>query len=49
MLQKVIDSCKYVMNNAKYVTINYDKLNEFITTINCKELKHWLSNNHIIY
>lgn len=45
MLEKVIDSCKYVMDNAKYVTINYDKLNEFITTINYKELKHWLSNN----
>ena len=45
MLENVIDSCKYVMGNAKYVIINYDKLNEFITTINCKELKHWLSNN----
>ena len=45
MLEKVIDSCKYVVDNAKYVTINYDKLNEFIATINCKELKHWLSNN----
>ena len=45
MLENVIDSCKYVMDNAKYVTINYDKLNEFIMTINCKELKHWLSNN----
>ena len=45
MLENVIDSCKYVMENAKYVRINYYKLNEFITTINCKELKHWLSNN----
>ena len=45
MLESVIDSCKYVMDNAKYVTINYDKLSEFIMTINCKKLKHWLSNN----
>ncbi len=45
MLEKIINSCKYVMNNAKFVTINYDKLNVFITTIDCKELKHWLSNN----
>ena len=45
MLEKVIDSCKYVMSNAKYVTINYDKLKEVITTIDSKELKHWLSNN----
>ena len=40
MLESVIDSCKYVMDNAKYVIINYDKLNEFITTINCKELSY---------
>ena len=26
MLENVIDSCKYVMENAKYVIINYDKL-----------------------
>ena len=45
MLEKVIDSCKYVMNNSKYITINYDKLDEFISTIDCKDLKHWLSNN----
>ena len=45
MLESVIDSCKYVMDNAKYVTINYDKLDEFITTVDCSELKHWLSNN----
>lgn len=45
MLEKVIDSCKYVMNNAEFVTINFDKLDEFITTVDCKELKHWLSNN----
>lgn len=45
MLKKIKDSCKYVIDNAKYVTINYDKLNEFITTVNCKDLKHWLGNN----
>ena len=45
MLENVIDSCKYVMNNAEFVTINFDKLDEFITTVDCKELKHWLSNN----
>ena len=45
MLESVIDSCKYVMDNAKYVTINYDKLDEFITTVDCSELKHLLSNN----
>ena len=45
IFDNIIDSCKYVMDNAKYVTINYSKLDEFITTINCNDLKHWLSNN----
>lgn len=45
MLEEIIDSCEYVMKNAKFVTINYDKLNDFIKNIDCKELKHWLSNN----
>ena len=45
MLEKIKDSCNYVMDNAEFVTINYDQLNEFIKTINCKDLKHWLSNN----
>lgn len=45
MLEKIIDSCNYVMKNAKFVTINNDKLDEVIKTINQKKLKHWLSNN----
>ena len=45
MLDKIIDSCNFVMNNAKYVTINYNNLNEFIKTIDCKEIKHWLKDN----
>lgn len=45
MLEKIIDSCKYVMENAKFVTIHYEKIDEFIKTIKCNELKHWLSNN----
>lgn len=45
MLEKIMDSYKYIMDNAKYVTINYDKLNEFIKTIDYKDFKHWLSNN----
>lgn len=45
MLEKIINSCKYAMDNAEFVRINYDKLNEFIEKVDCKELKHWLSNN----
>lgn len=45
MLEKIISSCKYVMNNATFVKINYSKLDSFIETINCKEFKYWLSSN----
>ena len=45
MLEKIKDSCNYVMDNAEFVTINYAQLNKFIKTIDCKDLKHWLSNN----
>lgn len=45
MLEKIVDSCKYVMDNAKFVKINYERLNEFIDTIDNKEIKHWLSSN----
>ena len=39
MLEKIVDSCKYVMDNAKFVKINYERLNKFIDTIDNKELK----------
>ncbi len=45
MLENIIKSSKYVMDNAKYVKIDYDKLDDFIQNIDCKNLKFWLSNN----
>ena len=30
MLDKVLETCKFVVDNAKYVNINYDKANELI-------------------
>ena len=45
ILDKIHDSCAYVMKNSKYVNINYEKLDYFIKNIEFKELKHWLSNN----
>lgn len=45
MLEKIIESCNYVMNNSKYVTINYDKLDEFIKEIDSSKLKNWLLYN----
>ena len=45
MLKKILKSCEYVVNNAKHIDINYNKLDKLIVNINCNDLKHWLSNN----
>jgi hypothetical protein len=45
MLDNIKGTCHYVVNNSKYVKINYDKLDEFINEINCKNLKNWLLFN----
>ena len=45
MLEKVIESCKYVSNNSKYVKINEKSLNEFISSIKQIQLTHWLSSS----
>lgn len=45
MFDKIHSSCKYVIDNSKFVKINYDVLDEFINNIEYKELKNWLMNN----
>ena len=32
MLEKIRESCNYVAENSRYVSINYDKLDEYIKT-----------------
>lgn len=38
-------SCDYVATNSKYVSINYEKLDEYIKIIDCEKIKFWLSSN----
>lgn len=45
MFDKIRSSCKYVMDNSKYVSINYNKLDEFIKKIDCSKLENWLLYN----
>ncbi len=45
VFDKIRSSCKYVMNNSQYVSINYDKIDEFIKVIDCSKLKNWLLYN----
>lgn len=43
MLNEIIKSCEYVVNNSKSVKINETKLDEFIDTIKNVKTNHWLS------
>ena len=45
MLDKIRSSCQYVAYNSQYVKINYDKLDKFISNIDCSNLKNWLMYN----
>lgn len=45
ILQTILKDCQFVMDNSKYVTINYEVLDSFIKNIDCNNLKHWLSSN----
>ena len=45
MLDNIRDTCYYVVNNSKFVKINYDKLDEFIKEVKYDNLKNWLLFN----
>lgn len=45
MIEKIIDSCQYVVNNSKHVSIDYHKIDEIVKNIDCSNLKFWLANN----
>ncbi len=43
MLDEIMKSCKYVVNNSKSVKINEKQIDKFVEKINKVETKHWLS------
>lgn len=45
MNDKIIETCKYVMENSQYVKINYIELDKFISKIEITKLKNWLLFN----
>lgn len=45
MLETIIDSCRYVSINSKYVKIDKDKLETFTSTIKSIDIKKWLSSS----
>lgn len=42
---KILDSCKYVVDNSKYVKINEDKINELVLNMDLIKPNHWLMSN----
>lgn len=45
MFSKILDSCKYVTDNAEYVKINNDKINELVKDIENIDVTHWLQKS----
>lgn len=45
MNDKIIETCKYVMENSQYVKINYIELDKYISKIEITKLKNWLLFN----
>lgn len=45
MLNKIIETSKYITNNSKYVKINESKVDEFASEMKDIKLSHWLSSS----
>lgn len=45
MFNSILSSCNFVVDNCKYLKINYEKLDDFIKNIDCRNLKNWLASN----
>lgn len=45
MIENIIQSCKYVSGNSKHVSINEEKLNQFVKGIDNIKMEHWLSSS----
>lgn len=45
ILNKIADSTKFVSENSKYVTINYDKIDEIIKNNDWQSTKYWMASN----
>ena len=45
MLNDIKETSKYVVENSKYVKINYSVLEQFLNKIDCSDIKNWLTYN----
>jgi len=43
-MNKILESCKFVADNAEHISIDNNKIKEFCINFNLKESKHWLDN-----
>ncbi len=45
MVEKILQTSKYVSDNSSYVSIDKEKIKELIIANNFKTIKHWLASN----
>lgn len=45
ILDNVLETCKYVEKHSNYVKINYNKIDEIISSLKITNNKHWLESN----
>ena len=44
-MNKIIETCKFVVDNSQHVKINSEKVDEFVDYFNHSHIKHWFDEN----
>jgi len=44
-MNKIVETCKFVVDNSKHVKINSEKVDEFVDYFNHSHIKHWFNES----
>lgn len=44
-MNKIVESCKFVVDNSQHVKINSEKVDEFCNYFNLSHIKHWINES----
>ena len=44
-MNRIIETCKFVVDNSQHVKINSEKVNEFVNYFNHSHIKHWIDES----
>ncbi|MBD3270661.1 hypothetical protein GF376_03990 [Candidatus Peregrinibacteria bacterium] len=44
-MNRIVETCKFVVDNSEHVKINYEKVNEFVEYFNDSHIKHWIDES----